>query len=85
MQDIFSLSGAQRLQFDAYVFQRMSVWEYAFYSYERGTMDPEIWFGWDANFLAEIRGEAWQKAWLPVRHTYGASFSEHVEQTIAAQ
>ena len=85
MKDISSLSPAQRLQFDAYVFQRMSVWEYAFYSYRRGTMDPEIWFGWDANFLSEIRGEAWQEAWLPIRYTYGAGFVEHVERVIAAQ
>ena len=83
--DLSSLSPEQRSQFEAYVWQRLNLWEYAFYSHQRGAMDEEIWIGWDTNFLEELRTEAWREVWEPVRHVYGASFSEHVAAKIAGQ
>jgi hypothetical protein len=85
MKDFSSLSDTERSQFAAYVYQRLNLWEYAFYSYRRGILDEEIWIGWDMNFLDELRTEAWQEVWGPVRQTYRASFAAHVDEKIAAQ
>jgi hypothetical protein len=85
MDDLSSLSPADRSQFEAYVWQRLNLWEYAFYSHLRGAMDEEIWIGWDSNDLEELQTEAWREVWEHSRQGYGASFSEHVDAKIAGQ
>jgi hypothetical protein len=78
-----ALDESQRLQFDAYVSQRLNLWEYAFYSYSRGTMDEELWRSWDASFRGEIRQEAWLEIWHSVASIYGESFRAHVDSILA--
>ncbi len=79
INDCSALSAADKLKFEKYVNQGLNIWEFARYSHDTGMMDDEIWGGWDGFFRSEINQESWQEIWRLVRHGYGKSFQEYVD------
>ena len=76
------MSDVQEQQVTTYVAERINVWEYTYYAYQRGTMDPELWEGWDSYFTSEINQSTWQIIWSEIEIGYGNTFRGHVNAII---
>ena len=82
LEEWSNLSDVQEQQVTTYVAERINVWEYTYYAYQRGTMDPELWEGWDSYFTSEINQSTWQIIWSEIEIGYGNTFRGHVNAII---
>ncbi len=80
LRDYSSLTDIQRRQFDGFVTRRLNVFEYVFYGhYSRGSIDEEVWSGWDAWIRSEFRNDSWVQVWRGFRGNYGQQFAEYID------
>ena len=60
-----------------------NIWEHAFFSFRSGTLDPELWSGWDRSYSAAICRPGVQRFWKERAEWYGDSFQRHVAEQLA--
>lgn len=87
--DYRTLTPTEKMRYDLYVRLAFNIWEDAFYNYQSGMMDEEIWQAWDAYFRLRLeRGvnwtgdsgsdTSWQQIWQAATSSYGETFQSHV-------
>jgi hypothetical protein len=74
-----SLRGADKQKFDSFVSQNFNVWEYAFYARGRGTMQEDLWNGWDRWFRSQMALDAWKAVWFQRREGFGDQFQGYAD------
>jgi len=72
-----ALTGSEKRKFDTCVSQNFNVWEYAFYARDRGTMQEDLWNGWDRWFRSQMDLDPWQAVWSQRREGFGDQFQQY--------
>lgn len=83
IQDLSALALSDFQRFDRFIGQGLNIWEFAFESYQSGTMSDETWSAWNRWFAGEISQTSWQEIWESKRSGYGEAFVAHVDAIIA--
>ena len=74
-----SLGGVEKRKFDSFVSINLNVWEYAFYARDRGTMQEDLWNGWDRWYRSQMALDAWKAVWSQRRGGYGDQFQQYAD------
>jgi hypothetical protein len=61
-----------------------NIWEHAFFSSRLGTLDPDLWSGWDRSFTGDVCKPGVQRFWNETSGWYSDSFQLHVSEKVAA-
>jgi len=77
--DYSALEGAQKRQFDSYLAASLNIWEFAFYSHEKGLMEDDLWEGGERFIQSQFRIESIQQYWLSARQGYGEQFQAYAD------
>ena len=80
--DYASLTPAEQVQFNTYVFELLNLWEHAMGTHSRGLMSDSYWEAWNDTFHPEMKSEAWRTHWNNVKPHFSAEFQKHVASYI---
>jgi hypothetical protein len=67
--DAASLSPVESLRWDNYMLCALRNFDSIYYRYRNGTLDRELWLGYQAAFVARLRNDAWRK-WFEANRSY---------------
>lgn len=76
------LSDAERIRYRAFFYQRINIWEMAYYWHRNGYLDTASWEEWDDLFSANV-GDIYHlphEVWLEMRPSYSSEFASHVDK-----
>ncbi len=83
MEDVSTLSPAQSRQFRTYLADKLNAWEFAFLTHSSGTMEDNIWDGWDGYYRLELEKAGYQWYWNRAREGYSPAFRLYVDSILA--
>jgi len=64
----------------AWIRQNMfDVWEAAFYSYESGQLDEELWQAWESAKIRNLKSAAAREWWDSSKDRFGIAFQRYVD------
>jgi hypothetical protein len=80
-------TGLSPVEWDQYARSYMgsfNIWEHAFYSFRRGTLEPELWSAWDRSYAVMVCRRGVQRFWLESAEWFSDAFQLHVGVELAA-
>jgi len=78
------LSPTARIRYTAYLYQRVNLWEMAYYWNRDGYLDPQSWEEWDDFFALSLDAAIPYDFWVEMRAAYSADFVDHAEEKYRA-
>ena len=79
IRDYESLETVEAGRFTALIIQMFRVYEHTFYRFQEHRMDPQLWEGFEAQFLDLLAYPGLQAWWGTRRHWFGSDFRAHVD------
>lgn len=79
------LTPAEHLRWRRWVNSELNIWEHAFHSHAKGTLDDAMWVGYDVSYRAMFCSDSANRIWREIQTFYGADFREHVNGTTAEE
>lgn len=79
-----SLSGAERVRFEAYGIGLFNLWEQGFLVREEGLMREPVWEDWNGRMRTVAAQPALRALWPQVNTYYSTPFQAHVDQEFQA-
>jgi hypothetical protein len=74
------LNELESLQYSRFVHSEMNIWEHAFFSHANGTMDFDLWKGYDMAYRGFFC-DAWSKeVWQKIEGGFSEQFKAHVNK-----
>ena len=81
-KDLSTLSEAEQVQFQTYVFELLNLWEHVMSARQQGLMTESYWIAWNDTFHPSMKNSAWQTIWNTARTHFSAEFQSHVDSYI---
>ena len=79
-KDVDELNELETLQYSRFVYSEMNIWEHAFFSHENGTMNSDLWNGYDMAYRGFFC-ESWSKGvWRLIEGGFSEPFKAHVNE-----
>ena len=75
-----ALNELEALQYSRFVHSEANIWEHAFFSHENGTMQSDLWSGYDMAYR-RFFCEAWSiEVWQEIKGGFSEQFKAHVNK-----
>ena len=79
-KDVDELNELEALQYSRFVHSEMNIWEHAFFTHANGTMDSDLWSGYDMAYR-RFFCDAWSKeVWRRIDGGFSEQFKAHVNK-----
>jgi hypothetical protein len=82
MRDTDSLSGNDKLRFYTYMHNFFGLFEDAYYSWQKGALDPRLWDSIYRRFLVLKSLPGWQSYWSDRKFFYHVDFVHYVDEVL---
>jgi len=80
--DYATLTPAEKIQFDTFVFELLNLWEHAMGTHRRGLMTDSYWNAWNDTFNPNMKDKGWISVWQAAKPHFSAEFQEHVDSYV---
>ena len=78
-RDFEGLTPAERLRYRRWINSGLNIWEHAFYSHAAGTMDDDLWEGYDTSYMSIVCDRPSRAIWKEIASFFGSAFRAHVD------
>ena len=79
-EDPTALDEKERARFIELCFSLFRMFEDAFYQYQNGALDPEVWSGYEKLYIAYARAPGFQMYWNERCDTFRPAFREFIDR-----
>ena len=73
------LSAAEHQRYMAYLYQRVNLWEMAYYWHRDDHMSADSWVAWEQVFTFTLKDWLPSKVWSELRPVYDSEFAAYVD------
>lgn len=76
------LSPVQKTQYEMFIADTLTAWEFAFITHEKDALEDDIWDGWDRYYRSEVEAEPFRRFWRKYGFTFSPAFKSYVDSVL---